>query len=101
MRGSDLGKSRRSAQPLSRKADVAPCAEVTIRSVNINAVSADPLRIASIFQLILLRLRNHIFGLIAGIRANPVKRGKSVADGNTKLGAMLHRNSRLATITYL
>jgi len=65
--------------------------------VNINAISADLLRVAAILLLVLLGLCNQVISLIVWVPTNPVQEGKSIPDGNTNFGAKLNSSSCLAT----
>ena len=73
------GILRRSPQSLARQSYIVPRAEVSILGVDIDAISADPLRIAAIFLLVLFGLRDEVFSLVVRIPAYSVQGSEGVA----------------------
>ena len=87
----------RSPQSLARQPYVVSGAEVSVLGVDIDAISAYPLRVTPILLLVLLGLGNQVFSFVVWIPADPVQEGKAVPHGNTDLGAKLNSSSSLTT----
>ena len=75
----------RSPQSLARQPYVVSGAEVSVLGVDIDAISAYPLRVTPILLLVLLGLGNQVFSFVVWIPADPVQEGKAVPHGNTDL----------------
>jgi hypothetical protein len=74
-----------SPQSLTREPNIAPSTKVSVLGINVDAICADSLGIATILLLVFLGLWNQLFGFVVWIPTDPVQKGKAV----------LHRNNDL------
>jgi len=88
---------RRPPQPLTRHPYVVSGAKVSVLGVDVDAISADSLRVATILLLVLLGLCNQVFSLVVWNPTDPVQEGKAILHGNTDLGPKLNSSSSLTT----
>ena len=85
MSSTDLWIFRRSPQSLTRKPYIVPSAEVSVLGIDLDAIGAASLGVATILLLVFLSLWNQGFGLVVWIPADPVQEGNAVSHRHTNL----------------